>query len=88
MSHTGPYMFTYNDLSIFNSINNCGIYQSRSRKQRIILEINRSGRNLCDFYIHCILHYVPSDIFEVEKEAYRLVSYIFLRLEETIVLPF
>ena len=43
---------------------------------------------MCNYYIHCILHYVPSDIFEAEKQAYRLVSYIFLRLEETIALPF
>ena len=41
-----------------------------------------------NFYILCILHYVPSDIFEVEREAYQLVSYIFLRLEGKIVLPF
>jgi hypothetical protein len=43
---------------------------------------------LWNFYIHFILHCVPNDIFEVEREANRLVSYIFLGLKEKIVLPF
>ena len=87
MPHIGPYLFIDNDPNLFNSINNCGIHQSR-KKQQIILEYSRSGPNMFNFYILCILHYVPSDIFEVEREAYQLVSYIFLRLEGKIVLPF
>ena len=87
MSHIGPYLCIHNDPSLFNSINNCVIQFLGSRKH-IICEYNRSGPNLWNFYIHFILHCVPSDIFEVEREANRLVSYIFLGLKEKIVLPF